>query len=213
LATNRWPFKVVFIFLVPGLVFGLVFGWLTRWDAMTDFWFVRGDKLLFPTYKYWAGGTLSFMLGIWTGYLLARLRSWQVGISGIRLVGAFLVMIPVPPALALIREASGIGLSVFWDFLLLPGAAIGVIPIGLKLCTRRWENLLTVMMIVAALFSVLGGYAVGVLLEPLRLPRDFLPVVQMSGEEGLISTLAGLWLFKTHGGHRDHSTDDRDQPS
>lgn len=206
-------FKVAFIFLLPGLFFGLVFGWLTRWPAMNDFWSVRGDKFLFPTYKYWACANLSFMLGLWTGYSLARLRGWQAGLSGVRLVGALLVMIAVPPTVALIREASGIGPSVFWDFLVLPGATFAVIPVGLRLCTKRWESLLTVMMIVAALLSVFGGYAVVVLLEPLGPPRDLLPVVQMSIEEGLISALAGIWFFANHGpASGDHYVDDKDEP-
>ncbi|SRR6266496_2980625 len=206
-------FKVAITFLLPGLFFGLVFGWLTRWSAMDDFWYVRSDKFLFPTYKYWACGNLSFMLGIWTGYSLARLRGWQPWLSGVRVVSALLVMIAAPPALALIREASGIGPSVFWDFLVLPGATIAVIPVGLRLCTKRWESLLSVMMIVAALLSVFGGYAVGVLLEPLRPPRDLLPVVQMSVEEGLIAAVAGIWLFKNHGPARgDHDVDDKDGP-
>ena len=211
----RYPgrLKVAFIFLLPGLFFGLVFGWLTRWPPIDNFWYVRGDKFLFPTYKYWAGGTLSFTLGIWTGYLVARLRGWRAGIWGIRLVGALLVMIAVPPTLALIREASGIGPSVFWDFLVLPGATIAVIPVGLRLCTKRWESLLTVMMIVAALLSVFGGYAVGVLLEPLRPPRDLLPIVQMSVEVGLIAALAGIWLFVNYRPARgEHDVDDIGEP-
>jgi len=43
--------------------------------------------------------------------------------------------------------------------------SLAVIPFGLKLCTGRWESLLTVMMIAAALLSIIGGYAVGPLLK------------------------------------------------
>jgi len=119
-------------------------------------------------------------------------------------------MITAPPALAL--DAGGfrfwpLGL---WHFLVLPLATIAVIPFGLKLCTGRWESLLTVMMIAAALLSIIGGYAVGVLLEPLELPRDLLPVVQMSVEEGLIAALAGIWLFANYRPARDDR--DVDEP-
>ena len=93
-------FKVALIFLLPGVFFGVVFGWLTRWPAMDDFWSVRGDKFLFPTYKYWACGNLSFRLAIWTGYFVARLRGWQASLSVIRLVGAIILMITAPPAFA-----------------------------------------------------------------------------------------------------------------
>jgi len=61
MAKYRGRFKVALIFLLPGLFFGLVFGWLTRWSAMDEFWYTRSDKFLLPTYKYWAGGSLSLI--------------------------------------------------------------------------------------------------------------------------------------------------------
>lgn len=56
--------KAVLIFFICGLVSGLCFGTLLSLRSLRTFWFIEGDKLLIPTYRYYLGVGVFLVLGL-----------------------------------------------------------------------------------------------------------------------------------------------------
>lgn len=65
--------KAVLIFFVCGLATGLCFGGLLSLRSLTTFWYIKGDKLLIPTYRYYVGVGVFLVLGLAIADVLSRL--------------------------------------------------------------------------------------------------------------------------------------------
>jgi len=64
--------KAVLIFLVSGLLAGLCFKFFLSRPTLHTFWFIKGDKFLIPTYRYYAGVGVFLLLGLAAGYSISR---------------------------------------------------------------------------------------------------------------------------------------------
>src|SRR5436190_20659250 len=56
--TNR--IKVTALFLLSGLLSGWTSGWLSSTPRLRNFLYIKGDKFLIPTYKFWTVFALVF---------------------------------------------------------------------------------------------------------------------------------------------------------
>ena len=106
--------KVVSIFLIGGLLSGLFFAWLSR-PNLRSFWYLKGDKFLLPTYKYWLAFGLIFTLGLIGSYGMARLcMSLSFSIAFARGAMALIVIAISPLLLFLTTHANFIIALVFY---------------------------------------------------------------------------------------------------
>ena len=65
--------KTVLVFLACGLATGGCFGALVGSPRLLTFWFIKGDKFLIPTYRYYLGFGLFFFLSLSVAYLVSRM--------------------------------------------------------------------------------------------------------------------------------------------
>jgi len=65
--------KAVLVFFICGLTSGLCFGILLSARSLVTFWFVKGDKFLIPTYRYYLGAGIFLLLGLAAGYAILRM--------------------------------------------------------------------------------------------------------------------------------------------
>lgn len=65
--------KTVLIFFVCGLAAGLGFSALLSSPRLLTFWFIKGDKFLMPTYRYYLGVGLFFLLSLSAPYWLSKM--------------------------------------------------------------------------------------------------------------------------------------------
>jgi hypothetical protein len=65
--------KTVLVFFVCGLGAGFAFGALLSSPRLLTFWFIKGDKLLIPTYRYYLGVGVFLLLGLVGAYSISRM--------------------------------------------------------------------------------------------------------------------------------------------
>lgn len=65
--------KTVLIFLVCGVAAGACFGALLSSPRLLTFWYIKGDKFLIPTYRYYLGVGLFLLLGLVVAYSISRM--------------------------------------------------------------------------------------------------------------------------------------------
>src|SRR2546422_10406992 len=72
--TNR--IKVTALFLLSGLLSGLASGWLSSTPRLRSLLYIKGDKFLIPTYKFWTVFALVFSTALVAAYFLSRAFGW-----------------------------------------------------------------------------------------------------------------------------------------
>jgi hypothetical protein len=102
------PIWIVFSFALPGFLFGVCFHWITSLSSLTDFWFVRTEVFLWPTYKYHLAFSTTLLLGLIAGYMITQfripLRSRKPPVA-IRIIAMVLVVLASAPSASFIAEA------------------------------------------------------------------------------------------------------------
>src|SRR5882724_1242879 len=68
--------KVTTLFLLSGLLSGLASGWLSSTPRLRGFLYIKGDKFLIPTYKFWTVFALVFSAALIAAYFLSRAFGW-----------------------------------------------------------------------------------------------------------------------------------------
>lgn len=65
--------KTVLVTLICGLAAGACFGALLSSPRLLTFWFIKGDKFLIPTYRYYLGAGVFLLLGLAAAYTISRM--------------------------------------------------------------------------------------------------------------------------------------------
>ncbi len=68
--------RVAAVFFLGGLASGLISAWLGSNPKLRSFLFVKGDKFLIPTYRFWIAFGLIFSLGLAIAYLISYSYRW-----------------------------------------------------------------------------------------------------------------------------------------
>lgn len=85
--------KAVVIFFICGFVSGLCFGILLSASSLMTFWYIKGDKFLIPTYRYYLGVGVFLLLGLAAAYTISRMTGLLRENSSLfrKIVGAVIV--------------------------------------------------------------------------------------------------------------------------
>ena len=131
--TNR--IKVTALFFLSGLLSGLASGWLSSTARLRSFLYIKGDKFLIPTYKFWTVFALVFSAALIAAYLLSRVLGWlTISPSVARQLLALLVVV-ASPILLHISTRSDFFLRV--DVLIAPLYYVAFLPLAMCVITAR----------------------------------------------------------------------------
>jgi hypothetical protein len=187
---TRDVIQIVFPFTITGFFFGVCFHWITSLPSLTDFWFIRTDKFLLPTYKYHLAFSTTLLLGLITGYTIARLQPSLIGRkrpATIRLIGAVLLILASAPSSSFIAE------TILGPFAILLSLALFLLIVSISawVFTGEWKWL-GFTLIVLSPFMALAVTAMVSL--PFNLSNPSMGFVQWSMVDYLLSVSLGYWL-------------------
>jgi len=190
--------KSISIFLLCGLFSGALFGWLTQVPSLKYFWFIKGDKFLIETYKYWIGLSNTFLLGLVAGYALARLSGSLPsggGPSPRRAVIAIVLVAASVPSVELIGELMFVNShSVLWDFIAAPLICVLILSIAIWVLTGRWHysdppSIVLMLTVALALVYVISGI--------FAFSNYWINISQFAAIESLLAGFFGYRLIST----------------
>src|SRR5260370_41509784 len=131
--TNR--IKVTGLFLLSGLLSGLTSGWLSSTPRLRSFLYIKGDKFLIPTYKFWTVFALVFSAALVAAYFLSRAFGWLTLSPSV--ARQLLVLIVVVASPILLHVSSRADFLIGADFLIPALYYVAFLPLAMCVITPR----------------------------------------------------------------------------
>ena len=184
--TNR--IKVTALFLLSGLLSGLASGWLSSTPRLLSFLYIKGDKFLIPTYKFWAVFALVFSVALVIAYFLSRTLGWlTLSPSVARQLLTLLVVVASLVVLYFSTHANSLIAAIYY---------VAFLPLAMCIMTARLRLLAlgvlqNVFVLIAALMVM---YIVLSLINGLS---ELYEYVQTGIAQSLFAAAFGSWLTWT----------------
>jgi hypothetical protein len=180
--------KVTAVFLLSGLVSGLISGWLSSTRRLRGFLFLKGDKFLIPTYKFWTVFALVFSISLVVAYFLSRALGWlTLSPSVARQLLALFVVVASPVVLYFSTHANFLIAAIYY---------VVFLPLAMCIITARLRLLaLAVLQNIFVLIAAL--IVVYVVLSLINGLSELYEYVQTGIAESLFAAAFGSWLTWT----------------
>ena len=190
--TNR--IKVTALFLLSGLLSGLASGWLSSTPRLRSFLYIKGDKFLIPTYKFWTVFALVFSAALVAAYFLSRAFGWlTLSPSVARQLLALIVVVASP---ILLHVSTRADFLIAADVLIAPIYYVAFLPLAMCVTTARLR--LLALAILQNIFVFVGAlivlYVVFSLIDGAQAVYAY---VQTGIVESFFAAAFGSWLTWT----------------
>lgn len=192
LITNR--IKVTALFFLSGLVSGVSSGWLSSTPRLRSFLYIKGDKFLIPTYKFWAVFALVFSVALVSAYFLSRTFRWlTMSPSAGRQLLALIVVMTSP---VLLHISTRTNVFIAADVLIAPIYYVAILPLAMCVITARLRLLALAILqnIFVFIAAIIVLYIVFSLINGAQAVYEY---VQAGIVESFFASAFGSWLTWT----------------
>ena len=163
--------KTVLVFLGCGLAAGVGFGALLSSPRLLTFWFIKGDKFLIPTYRYYLGAGFFLLLSLSAAYSISGIFGLVAGRTLLRRIVSGLIVATSP--LVLFATANTLLLATATTKENTPTGTILLTHID-PITLYMWGTVAFVLLISTACWILTAKlYYFGVFLNLLTLPVTF----------------------------------------
>jgi len=186
-------FLVLGVFLISGFLSGLIFGWLVSRQELELFFYVKGDKVLFPRYSYWFTLSLIHLFGLVGAYTVSCSREWLDPIrSRRRLMSAALMVGLATPFLRFLTPSMNAIMGLTWDFLVAPIGFLVLVSLAICVLTGNLR-LLPVAAVWNLIFASVGFAFVYAVVRALN-ARTWYELLEWPILESMMSLSIASWI-------------------
>jgi hypothetical protein len=190
--TNR--IKVTSLFLFTGLLSGLVSGWVSSTPRLRSFLYIKGDKFLIPTHKFWIVFALVFSAALVAAYFLSRAFGWlTLSPSVVRQLLALIITTTSPVLLHVMPRADFL---IGADVLIAPIYYVALLPLAMCVVTAHLRLLALAILqnVLVFIAAIIVLYLVFSLINGAQAVYEY---VQTGIVESFFAAAFGSWLTWT----------------